>query len=112
MHSINRPYDLMNTSLNGNTGSTVNLAVLTTVATVVVSPVVGAHRACRILNSGTNTVFINLGGAAVSASLTNSFPMLPNTERVFWFHNDWTTVAAISTATGNTIYITMGEGAI
>lgn len=112
MHSINRPFDLQNTSLNAFAGSTVNLAVLTTSATVVVAPAVTAHRACRILNSGTNTVFINLGGPSTTATLTNSFPLLPNTERVFWFHNDWTTVAAISTATGNTIYITMGEGAI
>lgn len=107
MQTSVRPFDLITNSSGGNT---VNLAVLATSATVAVSPATVGSRSARIYNSGTNTVFINFGPVGTVATVANSMPMLPNSVETFYFHNDWTLVAAIASATGNTIYITMGEG--
>jgi hypothetical protein len=105
-----RPFDLITNSQNGGAGATVSLAVLTTSATVAVSPATVGTRTVRIFNSGTNIVFINFGPSTAIATLANSMPMLPNSVETFYFHNDWTLVAAIAGATGNTLYITAGEG--
>lgn len=105
-----RPFDLITNAQNSGAGATVNLAVLTTSATVAVSPPGIGNRTVRLMNSGTNPVFVNFGPAGTVATVANSMPLLPNSVEVFYFHNDWTIVAAISGATGNTLYVTMGEG--
>jgi hypothetical protein len=104
-----RPFDLITNAQNGGAGATVNLAVLATTANVAVSPAGIGNRTVRLFNSGTNVVFVNFGPSTVTATLTNSFPMLPNSVETFYFHNDWTHVAAIAGGTGNTLYATMGE---
>lgn len=104
-----RPFDLITNFQNGGAGATVNLAVIATTATVAVSPTGAGSRTVRIFNSGTNVIFINFGPSTVIATLTNSMPILPNSVETFYFHNDWTHVAAISGATGNTLYVTTGE---
>lgn len=104
-----RPFDLITNAQNSQAGATTNVAVLTTVATITVSPAGVGSRTVRLFNSGTNVIFVNFGGANVTATLTNSMPILPNSVETFYFHNDWTTIATISAATGNTLYATMGE---
>lgn len=106
-----RPFDLITNAQNSQAGATTNVAVLTTVATITVSPAGIGNRTVRLFNSGTNVIFINLGPSTVTATLANSMPMLPNSVETFYFHNDWTTIATISAATGNTLYATMGESA-
>lgn len=98
-----RPFDIK--------GATVNLAVLTTTANVAVTrPNIGTQ-SIRLVNVGTNTVFVTIGTSGVTASLTTSFPLLPNTAETFLLQNGATHVAAIASATGNTLYVTTGESA-
>lgn len=105
-----RPFDLITNSQNAKAGATTNVAVLTTVASITVSPVSIGNRTVRLLNSGTNVIFVSFGDTTATATLANSMPLLPNSAETFYFHNDWTTIATISAATGNTLYATMGEG--
>lgn len=104
-----RPFDIITNAQNAKAGGTVNVTVIASVATVAVSPAGVGSRTVRLFNSGTNVIFVNFGDSTVTATLTNSMPMLPNSVETFYFHNDWTTIAAISGATGNTLYATMGE---
>lgn len=68
-------------------------------------------RALRIVNSGTDTTFIELVDATgPAATITTSMPMLPNTVEVFTSANDITTLSIIGAAGGNTVYVTYGEG--
>lgn len=71
--------------------------------------------AVRIVNSGTNLIWVNFGAtSAVTAAIPTSgnagagFAMLPNSERVFWLPCSWF-IATIAAATGNTIYAIPGE---
>lgn len=105
-----RPFDLITTALNAKAGGTVNVAVLATVVTVAITPAGIGTRSVRLFNSGTNVIFVNFGDTTVTATVANSMPMLPNSVETFYFHNDWTTIAVIAGATGNTLYATMGEG--
>lgn len=92
-------------------GNTVNLAVLATTANVQVIPIVAGSHTVRIANIGTNVVFVEFGTPnTTAATVTTSMPLLPNSVETFWFHNDWQYVAAIAASTGNTIYVTTGEG--
>lgn len=90
-------------------GNTVNLAVLATTANVAVSAPGMGNRTIRIVNVGTNVVFINIGTSGVTATTTTSIPLLPNSAEVFFLRRENTHVAAIAGATGNTLYITTGE---
>jgi hypothetical protein len=103
-----RPFDLITNSQNGGAGATVNNAVTASSTTVAVSPASIGTRTVRIFNSGTATTFINFGPSTVTATTTNSMPILPNSVETFCFHNDWTHIAMIGTV-GNTLYATMGE---
>lgn len=89
--------------------ATVNAAVGTS-SSFVALPKLGVQ-AIRVANVGANVIFIEqVESAATAASVTTSVPMLPNTVEVFTFPNDKVGVAVISAATGNTVYITPGEG--
>lgn len=92
--------------------------------TVVVSVTTGAQStvlpptkkfgtcAIRVVNSGTDTVFLEFGNAdaTVTASTTTSMPMLGNTVEVFTLTQSTYTIGYIGVAGGNTLYITPGEG--
>lgn len=67
-------------------------------------------RALRVVNSGTDITFIELGIITSNAIITSSMPMLGNTVEVFTIANDIAYVAFIGAAGGNTVYITAGEG--
>lgn len=93
-------------------GSTVNLAVTASTGNVAITrPGVGTQTV-RILASGNDPVFLNFGtSSAVTATLAAGMPMLGNTIETFLLPNDITHIAAISTGTATTIYITTGESA-
>lgn len=63
----------------------------------------------RVVNSGTDTAFINFGTSGVAASAATSMPVLSGTVETFLFPIG-VTHAAVAGATG-TIYFTTGESA-
>lgn len=92
-------------------GSTVNVAVGTSSASVAVTGSGVGIQSLRLTNIGSNIIFVKLGTSTVSATLAAGFPMLPNTVETFMLGKDDTHVAAIAAGTGNTLYITTGESA-
>ena len=91
---------------------TVNVAVTATSATVQSNS--GGHVAQYLLtNVGTNVVFVTLADPTITASPTAttgaSTPILPNSYKVLSGPVN-ALVAAVASATGNTLYITPGEG--
>lgn len=89
--------------------STLNLAVTAASQSITVpTPRNGNGMTMRIVNSGTQTVFYNINGAAAVAT---SIPILPNTVETFWLPPDAITVRFIAAATGSTVYLTIGESA-
>lgn len=92
-------------------GNTVNLSVgLTSSRVAVTRPTIGIQ-SIRVLNAGSNTIFIAIGDSTVTAATTTSMPILPYSVETFMFPNEATNVAAIAASTGNTMYITTGESA-
>lgn len=66
----------------------------------------------RIVNVGANTVFFTLGPtSSISTTTTTGIALLPNTERIFQLHQTDLYIAMIAGATGNTAYVSCGEGA-
>lgn len=96
----------------GWTGVTVNTAVTGTSANVAVTrPGIGTQTV-RIVNVGTNTIFIEMGtSSGITATTTTSMPMLANTVETFLLPNNITHIAAISSGAGSTMYVTTGESA-
>ncbi len=91
--------------------ATVNAAVGTSSSFIDLSAITPGVCAIRVANVGANVIFIEqVEAAATAASVTTSVPILPNTVEVFTFPNDKIGVAVIAAATGNTVYITPGEG--
>lgn len=64
-------------------------------------------RTVRAVNSGSNAIFIMFD---TTATTTQGMMMLPNTVESFTLPSGCTTISAIATSTGNTIYITTGDG--
>lgn len=101
----------LTSAFNPNSGTTVSLAVLTTSAAVP-APAVTNLANYRFTNIGANTIFLQFapaGAAAPVAVAATSMPMAPNSVEVFTLPPN-TQVAAIAAATGNTLYVTPGEG--
>lgn len=94
-----------------NLSATLNTAV-TGVAAAVTLPANFGGKTVRIMNLGTQTIFVRLvsasGGAATVAS---SMPVLANTVETFFAANDVLTVSAIAAAAGSTMYVTVGDSA-
>lgn len=88
---------------------TVNVTVGTSSASVSVASNLQTNYV--LTNVGTNTIFYNIcaPGASCTATTTTSAPMLPNSQFVITGPPNMV-IAAISASTGNTLYITPGEG--
>lgn len=69
----------------------------------------GGHSVMRIVNAGPSTVFLRWGVGAQTA-VTTDMPMLAGTIEVFSKAADVDTVAAITSSSTSTVYITCGEG--
>lgn len=94
-----------------NSQNTVNLAVTASSGSVALVGTPGqGYQSVRIVNVGTQTVFIEFSTGAATASTSVDMPMLPGTVEVFWLPKPITHVNAIAAATGSTIYCTVGEG--
>ncbi|MGY6240550.1 hypothetical protein [Burkholderia ambifaria] len=61
----------------------------------------------RMVNIGTQAVYFSFGG---TATVANSMPILPNTEKTFSIPPGTTAISAIAGATGSTLYATLGDG--
>jgi hypothetical protein len=87
--------------------NTVNLVVTGSTANV---QAIGTGTNYLLTNIGTNTVFVAFGTTSgITAALATSCPVLGNSAQTFTATaNAW--VAAIAGSTGNTLYITTGEG--
>lgn len=93
-------------------GNTVNIAVGAASSNIQITRPNMGTQTIRFHNSGTATVFVNFGkDNTVTASTTTSIPLLPNSVETFTIMNDSGFVAAIGSATGNTLYITTGDSA-
>ena len=63
----------------------------------------------RIVNSGTQTVFIVFGTGAVPAT-TSSMPLLGNTVETFSITSATTSITTLAATTGSILYLTVGIG--
>jgi hypothetical protein len=98
--------------------STVALAVLATTAAIALPAVSDpSGGSIRVRNVGTNEVVVALGAAAVTAAIpvaggaAGNMSIAPNSSEVFARTTGITHLAAIAGATGNTLFITAGQGA-
>lgn len=92
-------------------GSTVNSNVGLTSASVAVTRPNAGIQSIRVLNKGSNTIFIAIGDSTVTAAVATGMPILPYSVETFMLPNGSTHVACISDATGNVMYVTTGESA-
>ena len=90
--------------------NTVNVAVTTTSQLLAIPNTPLGTRSLRIVNSGTQNIFLDFVTTTGTSVATTSMPMLPGSIEVFTFGNDITHIAVIAGAVGSTIYITPGEG--
>lgn len=95
----------------GQKGNTVNAAVTgTSAALAITRPSIGTQ-SVRIVNSGTQVIFVEFGVSTVAAVAATSMPILANTVETFVLANEVTHIAAIASTTGSTMYVTTGESA-
>lgn len=90
-------------------GNTVNAAVTATTAALAITE---GGDTVLVTNVGSLTIFIKFGDSTVTAALATSTPVLPNSAQTFrrGIAQLAQYIAVISTATGNTVYVTTGEG--
>ena len=92
--------------------STVSLAVTTATGSVAFGKGITNPPSVRVYNAGVVTVFINAGGAAVTAAVTD-LPIAPGTVETLNLSGKTspsTHVAAITASGTATIYFTPGDG--
>ena len=71
----------------------------------------------RILNAGTNTVFLGIGpnaagataNAVVVSTTQSSYPLLPGTDEILTFAPNWYFTGITSSGT-SAVYVTPGDG--
>jgi hypothetical protein len=96
-------------ALNANT--TVMAVTVGSASVAVSRPGLGTQ-SVRIAVLGDAPVWVNFGKAAsVTASVNTSMPLLGNSVETFLLPNDITHIAAVSSTTGSSVYITTGESA-
>lgn len=86
---------------------TQNIAVTGTAQSLALTGTVGTVFAVRLANVGTQTVFVTFDGTTATA--TNGLPIPAGDIEVFTITRDYS-ISAIASATGSTLYVTMGEG--
>lgn len=88
---------------------TQNLAVTAGAASITINNLnrQASARTIRAVNSGGSVIFVAFD---TTATTTQGMMMLPNTVESFTLPNGSTTISALSTTTGNTLYITVGDG--
>ena len=88
---------------------TQNLAVTAGAASITINNLnrQASARTIRAVNSGGSAIFVAFD---TTATTTQGMMMLPNTVESFTLPSGSTTISALSTTTGNTLYITVGDG--
>lgn len=86
---------------------TQNLAVGTAPQTITLNFQLGTPQV-RLCNIGTQTVFINVDGAA--ADVTTGVPLPAGQTEIFRLATNTASISAIAAAIGSTLYTTVGEG--
>ena len=86
-------------------GNTVSLDITTTPQNISLNVNTGDN-SCRIVNIGTQTVFINFLGTALTST---SVPILPGTAETFGLQGS-ATLSAVAPAAGSKLYVTSGSG--
>ncbi len=89
---------------------TVSLAVTAAEQKLTIPDVPFGTRSVRLVNLGTDTIFIEFVQLAQTAAVATSMPMLPKTVEVFTLANDVSRLSVIGTTTTSTLYVTYGEG--
>lgn len=91
---------------------TVNLVVTATPGTITPTRAHMGTQTVRILNAGTQIVFVSFGEAVVvPASTATSMPILPNSVETFLLRNEVGFLSFVAAGTGSTVYVTTGESA-
>jgi len=85
---------------------TQNLAVTAGAASITLNNLAGT-RAARIATSGTTPVFVAFD---TTATTTQGMILLGNSREVITLPQQCSTISAIATATGVTLYVTIGNG--
>jgi hypothetical protein len=89
---------------------TQNIAVTAAAQTQTLNFSLGTF-AVRFSNVGTQTVFVLPGEATqTDATVTNAIPIPAGQTEIFTFSQGTRTFSVIATATGSTLYSTVGEG--
>ena len=89
-------------------GATATLAVTTSTGNVSLGRKGGDQmRVCNI--AGGQIAFVKFGTSAVTAAVTD-LPILPGTAEIFSVPRDATHVAAITSTSTATLYVTSGDG--
>ena len=92
----------------GSNTTVINVAATST-STALTAMVGSDGGTVRIVNSGTQPVFIVFGTGAVPAT-TSSMPLLGNTVENFSITSATTSITTLAAATGSTLYVTVGIG--
>lgn len=92
--------------------SSLNHVVTTSSTSVSVrtNALTGLNQSIRVHNIGTNVVYIKPGTSGVTASVSTSMSLAANSIEVFDLKAGQTHLAAIASAAGNTLNITIGQG--
>lgn len=94
---------------NGN--NTVNVAVTSSNQSLALGANKGqGFQAVRIVNSGTQNIFLNFSQAAGTAAVATDLVMLAGSVEIFGLHPDISFINVIAAASGSTMYVTVGEG--
>lgn len=87
-------------------GATANVVVGIAALSIALPNLASDMGIVRLVNVGTQVVFVSFTGAA---TLATSMPILPNTEEFITFPASYT-ISAIAGAIGSTLYATFGNG--
>ncbi|WP_257834541.1 hypothetical protein [Burkholderia glumae] len=89
--------------------ATTNIAVTASVQQLALPSTTAESTTMRLTNSGTQTVFWSYG-AASGLTVSNGVPVLANTVEEFTVPGGVSQISVIASATGSTLYATLGDG--
>jgi len=101
MMSLIRPFGaLQNTA-------TLNIAVTASEQKLTLAPAGIGYRSVRLCNLGTQTIFVTFTG---TADITTAMPIPAGAVEILILEPDVKYISVIASATGSTLYATIGQG--
>lgn len=88
---------------------TITVGVASAATSINLATETRGNRTIRLVNSGSNIIYFTLGDSTVTTTVAAGCPMLPNTVETFLLRNEVTHIATIAGATGNSLFVTVGE---